>query len=74
MVPHHSLNHTVGFSQKKIIMIKLSLSARPEMCLQVSRYPETPATGIQVRTTLRSVAFTAVKLLTFGTSTETTGH
>lgn len=64
MVPHHSLDQTVV----------LSLPARPEMCLQVSRYPETPATGVQLRTTLRSVAFTAVKLLTFGTSTETRGH
>lgn len=40
------------------------------MCLQVSRYPETPATGVQVRTTLRSVTFVALKLLTFGMSTK----
>lgn len=43
----------------------------PEMCLQVSRYPETPATRVHLRTVLLSVVFTAAKPLTFGTSTET---
>lgn len=43
----------------------------PEMCLQVSRYPETPATRVHVRRALLSVVFTAAKPFTFGTSTET---
>lgn len=40
------------------------------MCLQVTRYPEVPAAGDQLRTAPLSVVFRAAKPVTLGGSTE----